>query len=133
MTNTTVLLRQLKLDRRRTAKEIHHLETTIQRLTTELNQYRTIHPALQHLILELHYMEQAADPTPGRTTDPNNRAADTPQPGESTKWIRTKYDRVLRDIQLLTRRIQAAMKTPLEERTVIDTAGKCVGCGRKTR
>ena len=77
----------------------------------ELDTYhQAINPTIKHLLVEYHALQQSADPTPTPTDGP--KSAETPMPGQSTKWARATLDRINRRIQTITRDIQAALDTP---------------------
>lgn len=123
--------RQLRLDAHRLRTELKQTRQTKRELQTRLNQTTNIPEPAQVFLTELHYLSEIADPTPSRPTDGNARNAETPTPGASTRWYRTRLDQILTRLGRLTIEIQTTMGTPPEERYMTDTNGRCVGCGRR--
>lgn len=91
-------------------------------------------PELALFIHEYGELVDAADPTRGRNFDSNgSKAADQPDEGQATEFVRSRLNAVNRQLVALTRSMQAALGTPPDERAVVTDDGKCVTCGRNTR
>ena len=112
-------------------RELNLLQHTHSLAKAGLDAYRqaTKTETIRNLILEYNALINAADPIPTPTEGP--KSAETGSPGQATQWARAKLEQTNRRLQQTTREIQAALKTPPEERTPIDNSGRCVGCGRK--
>ncbi len=86
-------------------------------------------PDMRELVLWVSYLLDETDPI--RSVDGNgSRSADPPLPHEPGRWVRGQQKRILEQIRSLSRDIQGVLKVPEEQRSIVDTSGKCALCGR---
>ena len=89
-------------------------------------------PDVHDLVLWWAFLDEETDPI--RTgSEPGGRSADPPLPHEPGMWIRAQQRRIVEQIRRLTLDIQQTLKVPVEQRTVVDTTGRCPMCGRHRR
>lgn len=117
---------RLKTDRDRLATELRELKSERDRIVDALR-----FEEVRLLVGELGDLARAADPVRGQSLDPASKAADPAPEGAATEWARTGLAQALVEVRRLVRRIQSALRTPVEERIVVDQDGKCVACGKR--
>lgn len=117
---------RLKTDRDRLTTELRELKSDRERIIQALR-----FEEVRLLIGELGDLARAADPVRGQSLDPASKSADPAPEGAATEWARTGLAQALLEVRRLVRRIQSALKTPVEERIVVDPDGKCVACGKR--
>lgn len=126
------LLRQAELTIERQNQELRRLKS--EAAADPLNRPDLDTETLQRFITEYGHLIDATDPTRARNYEQaTSRSAEPATEGEATRWLRSRLAETDRDLSRLTHRIQTALSTPAEERTVTDHDGRCITCNRPTR